>query len=255
MLPIVETMNRKLTNAVPAINQCEYEMKAPLNSIMRTIAANIVPPRNAVTCNEFSWNGLLVALLSFSGISIIEDLIPQYFYFQHCPINHLYGSIRTTFVLVIFTYFEFIVLVGKAIEKCAYCNSQKIIYQSKGMLRKYLRYITVGWLTPDSDTDKVERTKQIRCKECCKRYQRLNVKKSELVQIRKSLLVLKSTMLEFRAIFGNTDFAMLFEHILYIVQPENGAMHIIFRVCKIKAFLDCRIIQGGITVISVERIF
>jgi hypothetical protein len=167
----------------------------------------------------------------------------------------LYGfGIRTAFVLVIFTYFEIIILTGKTIEKCVYCNSSKIVYQTRGSLGKYLHY-AVGWLTPDADKEKVEKTKKIRCKVCCRKYQKLNAKKEELTSIRKSLIVLNSALLEFRTIFVNNDFSVLFSHVLFVVQPERNVVHIIFRICKMKAFLDCRMVQGVLTVISVERVF
>lgn len=123
------------------------------------------------------------------------------------------------------------------------------------MLGKYLRLLTVDWLSPDNDEERFDKTGPIRCKDCCRKYQKLTVAKKELERFRRSLIVIDSALREFKNIFPNHDFTIWFGHVLYLVQPEHGVIHIIFRFFKIKAFLDCRIIQGVLTVVSVERIF
>lgn len=181
----------------------------------------------------------------------------KYFYFQCMFITSKTFEYRIAFVLVIITS------VGndrglaqkKAVERCAYCNSKEIQHPTTTSLSQNVMYFLNVWFSPNCKREKLEKCECVGCCTCHRDYQKTNFKRKGLPNLQKSMQPVNTALQNFRDIFGNVNFNDWVNHVLTIVFTENGAMHVIFRICRIKAYLDCQKIQGRFVIISVEVLF
>jgi hypothetical protein len=163
---------------------------------------------------------------------------------------------RTIFVLVIITPSGNDKLAQKkTIEKCAYCNSKDIQHPTTTTLRQNVTYFLNVWFSSNCKREKIEKCECVGCCKCHRDYQKTNLNDTHLPTLQKSIPPLDTALQNFRDIFGNVNFNEWVKHVLTIVFTESGAMHIIFRICRIRAYLDCQKIQGRFVIISVEMLF
>ena len=93
------------------------------------------------------------------------------------------------------------------------------------------------------------------CCTCHRNYQKTNFNRERLLTFKKSLIPLDSALQNFRDTFRNNGFDDWVKHVLAIVITESGALHIIFRLCRIRAYLDCQRIRGRFVIIAVEVLY
>lgn len=67
-----------------------------------------------------------------------------------------------------------------------------------------------------------------------------------------SLIPLDSALQDFKNIFNASNFDIWKNHIIEIVEPAKNSMHIIIKLCKKKAYIQCQKIQGRFVIIAVQ---
>jgi hypothetical protein len=140
----------------------------------------------------------------------------------------------------------------RTIEKCAYCDSKEIQHPRTSSVRQNIVFILNLWFSPNCKRETVEKCECVGCCSCSRNYQKTKFDRKRVLTLSGSLIPLSSALQNFRDIFANNAFDEWVRHVLAIVVTESGAMHIIFRLCRIKAYLDCQKIQGRFVIVSVE---
>lgn len=243
IMPIVEIMKNILTAAVAVINQSAC-LNFSFTSIIKINAANVVPPRNALTFSALEWK-----VLSFD-IYPISCKFFKYLYF-HCTLAYLIIHYqRTTFVLVIFLESKEMAR-KKTIELCAYCASKQVTHPRSINVRKAVSFFLNSWSSSSNEKIRIARCECVCCCNCGANYQKVKMTAQFLLDLCQSLFPLHTALQDFRNLFGGTSFDEWNEHVVEIVQPEKNALHVIFRLCKKKAYLECQKVKGRFVVISV----
>jgi len=137
---------------------------------------------------------------------------------------------------------------------CFYCNSRRTTHPKKTPLKQKLYFFGKAWFDPDATRNYVEICNCVCCCKCNRNYQTIKCEKEMLGKLLKSLHPTSSALQNYKNIFRINNFDTWSKHITHLVQPEKNALHIIFKLSKIQAYLDCRKIKGRFVIISVEVI-
>lgn len=250
IMPIVEMMKSTLVAAVIVINKSTC-LNSVFTSINKINAANVVPPRNALTFNALVWNEL-----SFD-INSISYEFSKYLYFHCVLLVIITNDHRSSFLLVIFSKNRDLgVAQGKKIERCAYCASKKITHPKSISIRRAITFFLNSWSSQDNTKIRIERCECVCCQnpKCGRSYQKTKTDRKKLLEINAGLKPADSGMVEYKQIFHTNNLNGWLERVIEVVEPIDGVLHIIFRMCKIKAYLDCQKSGGRFVIVGVEVI-
>lgn len=139
-------------------------------------------------------------------------------------------------------------------EHCSYCNSNKIHHPEKTPLKNILFFFATAFFDPTVTRKSIAISTCINCNKCHRKYQKIKCEKQVQEKLIDALLPTYSALQNYKDIFDTGDFIEWRDNELQIVQPEKNTLHIIFTLCSIKAYLDCRKIQGRFVIIAVETL-
>ncbi len=137
-----------------------------------------------------------------------------------------------------------------------YCSSKNIT--PAGMKRAIRRYLSYGigiWFSPDSEKrETITFCQCIGCRRCGANYLVMDVDRQKLSELISSLNPQESALQNFRDEFGRTPFVEWQKHVTAVIKPEKNTLHIFFRICRIRAYLNCSLIEGHFTIVSMEKV-
>lgn len=251
IMPRVEMMKRTLTIETAVIKYSEYcKLSEPIN---KTMVAKDMPPKNPVTLTLWPWNVLSFDLLSDTKTNY--QLLMKYFYYISIMLLHNYYHNRTIFVFAFFITIETDELNRKKVKvRCSYCGSLQIVNRPNVNATQSIVYYVTVFFSPINRKEQMKKSKRICCNDCTRCYEKIKITKAKILILNKSLIVLNSSLIAFKTIFTKHGFGTWVKNVKEIVQPDENSLHIIFKICKIKAFLDCHKVRGRFTIVTVERI-
>jgi len=146
-------------------------------------------------------------------------------------------------------------LVAKKSQgRCSYCRSTNTVAKTRSSTKKSVAYVISVFFSSQNNREQIEIENNLCCEKCNRCYEKMKTTNKEITTLSSSLIVLNSALVAFRTIFRNNDFSEWITNVSQIVKPEENSLHIIFKICKIRAFLDCHKVKGRFTIVTVEMI-
>lgn len=139
-------------------------------------------------------------------------------------------------------------------EVCSYCNSIRIYHPRRTSFKNRLFFFASAFFDPDAKRKSIIISSYVNCNSCKRKYQKIKCEKVVQEKLITAIHPTRSALQNYKNIFRTNDFSGWNNKTMQMVQPEKNALHIIFTLCKIKAYLDCRKIKGRFVIISVEAL-
>ncbi len=164
------------------------------------------------------------------------------------------GDLRVSFCIRDFAINLNELAQKKKTEKCAYCTSTKVTHPKTISIKKAITAVINPWSSSNTSKIKIERCECVCCCKCGASYQKMKMN-NDTSKLINSLIPLDSALQDFKNIFNASSFDTWKNHIIEIVEPAKNSMHIIIRLCRKKAYIQCQKLQGRFVIVAVQGVY